>query len=183
MSRIGRKPIPVPEGVEVNIDGSNVVLVKGPKGQMEKELHRDMIIRLEENNLLVERPSDAKNHRSLHGLTRTLLSNMVEGVTKGFQRNLELVGVGYRAAKQGDKLVLTVGYSHPVEIEAPAGVEIEVPAPTKIAVKGYDKQVVGQLAANIRAVREPEPYKGKGIKYEGEVIRRKAGKTGGKGKK
>ncbi|CCO07813.1 50S ribosomal protein L6 [Desulforamulus hydrothermalis] len=182
MSRIGKKPIPVPQGVDVQIDG-NVVRVKGPIGQLEREFHRDMIIKLEEGNLVVERPSDAKNHRSLHGLTRTLLSNMVEGVTKGFQRNLELVGVGYRAAKQGNKLVLTIGYSHPVEIEPPAGIEIEVPAPTKISVKGADKQAVGQLAANIRAVREPEPYKGKGIKYEGEVIRRKAGKAGGKGKK
>lgn len=182
MSRIGKKPIPVPQGVDVQINGSNV-LVTGPKGKLEKELHRDMMIKLEEGNLVVERPSDAKDHRSLHGLTRTLLSNMVEGVTKGFQRNLELVGVGYRAAKQGDKLVLTVGYSHPVEMDPPAGVEIEVPAPTKIAIKGHDKQVVGQFAANVRAVREPEPYKGKGIKYEGEVIRRKAGKAGGKGKK
>lgn len=182
MSRIGKKPIPVPQGVDVQMDG-NLLKVKGPKGVMEKELHRDMIIKLEEGSLVVERPSDAKLHRSLHGLTRTLLSNMVEGVTNGFQRNLELVGVGYRAAKQGNKLVLTIGYSHPVEIEPPAGIEIEVPAPTKIAVKGADKQAVGQLAANIRAVREPEPYKGKGIKYEGEVIRRKAGKAGGKGKK
>ncbi|MEW6063788.1 50S ribosomal protein L6 [Desulforamulus profundi] len=182
MSRIGKKPIPVPQGVDIQIDG-NLIKVKGPNGQLEREVHRDMIIKLEEGNLVVERPSDAKPHRSLHGLTRTLLSNMVEGVTKGFQRNLELVGVGYRAAKQGNKLVLTVGYSHPVEIEPPAGIDIEVTAPTKIAVKGSDKQAVGQLAANIRAVREPEPYKGKGIKYEGEVIRRKAGKAGGKGKK
>ena len=182
MSRIGRKPIPVPQGVDIQIEG-NLVRVKGPNGQMEREIHQDMIISLEEGNLVVNRPSDAKNHRSLHGLTRTLLSNMVEGVTKGFQRNLELVGVGYRAAKQGNKLVLTVGYSHPVEMEAPAGIEIEVPAPTKIALKGADKQVVGQFAANVRAVRAPEPYKGKGIKYEGEIIRRKAGKTGGKGKK
>ena len=182
MSRIGKKPIPVPQGVDVQIDGA-LVKVKGPKGQLEREIHRDMIIKLEESNLVVERPSDAKLHRSLHGLTRTLLSNMVEGVTNGFQRNLELVGVGYRAAKQGTKLVLTMGFSHPVEIETPAGIEIEVPAPTKIAIKGADKQAVGQLAANIRSVREPEPYKGKGIKYEGEVIRRKAGKAGGKGKK
>ncbi|AQS57978.1 50S ribosomal protein L6 [Desulforamulus ferrireducens] len=182
MSRIGKKPIPVPQGVDIQIEG-NLVRVKGPKGQLEREFHRDMVIKLEEGNLVVNRPSDAKNHRSLHGLTRTLLSNMVEGVTKGFQRNLELVGVGYRAAKQGNKLVLTVGYSHPVEFEPPAGIEIEVPAPTKITLKGADKQAVGQLAANIRAVREPEPYKGKGIKYEGEVIRRKAGKAGGKGKK
>ncbi|AEG58610.1 50S ribosomal protein L6 [Desulforamulus ruminis] len=182
MSRIGKKPIPVPQGVDIQINGNNV-LVKGPKGQMEREFHRDMMIKLEDGTLLVERPSDAKDHRSLHGLSRTLLSNMVEGVTKGFQRNLELVGVGYRAAKQGNKLVLTVGYSHPVEMDPPAGIEIEVPAPTKISIKGYDKQVVGQFAANVRAVREPEPYKGKGIKYEGERIRRKAGKAGGKGKK
>ncbi|MEG6523407.1 50S ribosomal protein L6 [Desulfotomaculum sp. 1211_IL3151] len=182
MSRIGKKPIPVPQGVDVKIDGK-VLAVKGPKGQLEQEFHQDMIIKLEEGNLVVERPSDAKNHRALHGLTRTLLSNMVVGVTNGFQRNLELVGVGYRAAKQGNKLVLTIGKSHPVEIEPPAGIEIEVPAVTKIAVKGCDKQAVGQLAANIRAVREPEPYKGKGIKYEGEIIRRKAGKAGGKGKK
>lgn len=182
MSRIGKKPIPVPQGVDIKI-ADNLVTVNGPKGQLEQEIHRDMIIKLEEGNLVVERPSDAKNHRSLHGLTRTLLSNMVEGVTKGFQRNLEMVGVGYRAAKQGNKLVLTIGYSHPVEVEPPAGIEIEVPAPTKIAIKGANKQAVGQLAANIRAVREPEPYKGKGIRYEGEVIRRKAGKAGGKGKK
>ncbi|AEF93131.1 ribosomal protein L6 [Desulfotomaculum nigrificans CO-1-SRB] len=182
MSRIGKKPIPVPQGVDVKING-NTVMVKGPKGQMEKEFHRDMIIKLEDGKLVVERPTDNKLHRSLHGLTRTLLNNMVEGVTKGFQRNLELVGVGYRAAKQGNKLVLTVGYSHPVEMEPPAGIEIEVPAPNKISIKGYDKQAVGQFAANVRAVREPEPYKGKGIKYEDEFIRRKAGKAGGKGKK
>lgn len=182
MSRIGKKPIPVPQGVDVKING-NTVMVKGPKGQMEKEFHRDMIIKLEDGKLVVERPTDNKLHRSLHGLTRTLLNNMVEGVTKGFQRNLELVGVGYRAAKQGNKLVLTVGYSHPVEMEPPTGIEIEVPAPNKISIKGYDKQAVGQFAANVRAVREPEPYKGKGIKYEDEFIRRKAGKAGGKGKK
>ena len=182
MSRIGKKPIPVPQGVDIQINGNNV-LVKGPKGQMEREFHRDMMIKLEDGTLLGERPSDAKDHRSLHGLSRTLLSNMVEGVTKGFQRNRELVGVGYRAAKQGNKLVLTVGYSHPVEMDPPAGIEIEVPAPTKISITGYDQQVVGQFAANVRAVREPEPYKGKGIKYEGERIRRKAGKAGGKGKK
>lgn len=182
MSRIGRQPIPVPSGVDVRIDG-NTVLVKGPKGQLEKELHRDMIIKYEDGKLLVERPSDNKVHRSLHGLTRTLLSNMVVGVTSGFQKNLELVGVGYRASKQGNKLVLAVGYSHPVEIEPEPGLEIEVPAPTKISIKGVDKEKVGALAAVIRAVREPEPYKGKGIKYEGEKIRRKVGKAGGKGKK
>lgn len=182
MSRIGRQPIPVPAGVDVQLDGNNVK-VKGPKGQMERDLHRDMIIKYEEGRLLVERPTDNKLHRSLHGLTRTLLSNMVVGVTAGFQKNLELVGVGYRASKQGSKLVLAVGYSHPVEIEPEAGLEIEVPAPTKINIKGVDKEKVGALAAVIRAVREPEPYKGKGIKYEGEKIRRKAGKAGGKGKK
>ncbi len=177
MSRIGRKPIPVPQGVEVNIQG-NVVSVKGPKGQLEKELHPEMIVKLEDNNVIVERPSDNKLHKSLHGLSRTLIHNMIEGVTKGFQKNLELVGVGYRAQKQGNKLVLNIGYAHPVEIEAPPNIEFDVPAANKITVSGIDKQLVGQIAANIRAVREPEPYKGKGIKYENEYIRRKAGKAG-----
>ncbi|RKO65915.1 50S ribosomal protein L6 [Desulfofundulus salinus] len=183
MSRIGKKPIALPQGVDVQIEG-NTVRIKGPKGQLEREFHRDMRIRLdEEGRLVVERPSDEKLHRSLHGLTRTLLYNMVEGVTRGFSKTLELVGVGYRATKQGNKLVLSVGYSHPVEIVPPPGLEIEVPAPTKIVVKGTDKEKVGALAAVIRGVREPEPYKGKGIKYENEQIRRKAGKAGGKGKK
>ncbi|MCL6634679.1 MAG: 50S ribosomal protein L6 [Peptococcaceae bacterium] len=182
MSRIGRQPIPVPAGVEVQIEGSTV-RVKGPKGQLVKEMHRDMIIKYEDGKLVVQRPSDEKNHKSLHGLTRTLLNNMVVGVTAGFQKNLELVGVGYRASKQGNKLVLSVGYSHPVEIEPEPGLEVEVPAPNRISVRGIDKEKVGALAAFIRAVREPEPYKGKGIKYEGEVIRRKVGKAGGKGKK
>lgn len=179
MSRIGKQPIPVPKGVDVKIEGMKV-RVKGPKGELERELHRDMIIKQEEGQLVVERPSDNKLHRSLHGLTRTLLNNMVVGVTAGFQKNLELVGVGYRASKQGNKLVLAVGYSHPVEIEPEKGLEIEVPAPTKISIKGVDKEKVGALAAKVRAVREPEPYKGKGIKYEGEKIRRKAGKAGAK---
>ncbi len=183
MSRIGKKPITLPQGVDVQIEG-NTVRIKGPKGQLEREFHRDMRIRLdEEGRLVVERPSDEKLHRSLHGLTRTLLFNMVEGVTRGFAKTLELVGVGYRATKQGNKLVLSVGYSHPVEIVPPPGLEIEVPAPTKIVVKGTDKEKVGALAAVIRGVREPEPYKGKGIRYENEQIRRKAGKAGGKGKK
>lgn len=182
MSRIGRMPIVVPADVEVKIDGQ-LVAVKGPKGQLSRELHKDMIIRMENGSLLVERPSDNKLHRSLHGLTRTLVNNMVVGVTKGFERGLEMVGVGYRASKQGNKLVLAIGFSHPVEIEPLEGLEIEVPVPTKILVKGIDKEKVGALAANIRAVREPEPYKGKGIKYEGEFVRRKVGKTGGKGKK
>lgn len=181
MSRIGKLPIAIPQGVDVTIEG-NVVTVKGPKGQMTKEFHKDMAITQEENNLIVRRPSDEKLHRSLHGLTRTLVSNMVEGVTKGFEKTLELVGVGYRAAKQGNKIVLTVGYSHPVEIEPNEGLDIEVPIPTRVIVKGMDKEQVGALAANIRKVREPEPYKGKGIKYEGERIRRKVGKTGAKKK-
>ncbi|NPV27007.1 MAG: 50S ribosomal protein L6 [Firmicutes bacterium] len=182
MSRIGKLPISVPDGVEVKIEG-NVVTVKGPKGQLRREFPKEMQIILEGKTLRVTRASDEKKHRSLHGLSRTLLNNMVEGVTKGFQKSLEVVGVGYRAAKQGNKLVLTVGYSHPVEIEPQTGLEIEVPAPTKILVKGIDKEQVGALAAKIRAVREPEPYKGKGIRYEGEKILRKVGKTGGKGKK
>lgn len=182
MSRIGKQPIPLPQGVDVKIDG-NTVTVKGPKGQLVRQLHQDMAIKVEDGNIVVERPSDNKIHKSLHGLTRTLVNNMVVGVTNGFERTLELVGVGYRASKQGNKLVLAVGYSHPVEMTPPEGLEIEVPAPTKVIVKGMDKEMVGAMAANIREVREPEPYKGKGIKYEGERIRRKVGKAGGKGKK
>ncbi len=179
MSRIGRMPITVPQGVDIKIEG-NVVTVKGPNGQLTKKVHNDMILELEDGQLLVKRPSEEKFHKSLHGLTRSLLNNMVEGVTKGFQKSLDLVGVGYRAAKQGNKLVLTVGYSHPVEIEPKEGIEIEVPAATKVVVKGADKEAVGALAANIRKVRPPEPYKGKGIKYDTERIRRKAGKAGTK---
>lgn len=182
MSRIGRQPIPIPQGVEVELEG-NVIRVKGPKGKLERELHRDMIIKQEDGILSVERPSESNLHRSLHGLTRTLVNNMVVGVTTGFQRTLELTGVGYRASKQGEKLVLAVGYSHPVEMIPPEGLEIEVPAPNRVIVKGTSKEMVGAMAANIREVREPEPYKGKGIKYEGERIRRKVGKAGGKGKK
>ena len=181
MSRRVRMPIDVPQGVDVTFDG-NVVSVKGPNGQLTRELHKDMIIEMENNQIVVKRPTEEKFHKSLHGLTRTLVSNMVEGVTKGFSKSLELVGVGYRAAKQGNKLVLTVGYSHPVEIEPKPGIEIDVPVATKIIVKGADKEAVGALAANIRKVREPEPYKGKGIKYETERIRRKVGKAGGKKK-
>ncbi|HHY59878.1 MAG TPA: 50S ribosomal protein L6 [Clostridia bacterium] len=179
MSRIGRAPITIPAGVEVSLDG-NTIRVKGPKGQLERTLHPDMQVTIEGNQILVSRPSDEKKHKSLHGLTRTLVNNMVEGVTKGFSKNLELVGVGYRAAKQGNKLVLTVGYSQPVEIVPEPGIEIEVPAQNKIVVKGIDKERVGALAAYIRSVRPPEPYKGKGIKYENEVIRRKVGKAGAK---
>jgi len=180
MSRIGKLPIAIPAGVDVKIDGQ-MISVKGPKGTLTRDVHRDIAVKIEEGHVVVTRPSDGKEHRALHGLTRALLANMITGVTKGFERSLDLVGVGYRAAKQGTKLVLTVGYSHPVEIEPGKDLEIEVPAPTKILVKGADKEKVGQLAANIRAVREPEPYKGKGIKYTEETIRRKVGKTGGKG--
>jgi large subunit ribosomal protein L6 len=179
MSRVGKKPIDIPSGVNVDIK-DNVVTVKGPKGTLTKELHRDMIIKQEGTQIIVSRPSDEKIHKSLHGLTRTLVNNMVEGVTKGFEKALEINGVGYRAQKQGKKLVLNIGYSHPVEMEEPEGITVEVPAPNKIVVKGCDKQAVGEFAAKIRAKRLPEVYLGKGIKYENEVIRRKAGKTGAK---
>jgi large subunit ribosomal protein L6 len=178
MSRIGRLPVSIPSGVTVNVDPSNVVKVKGPKGELSQQIHSDMEVTLEDGQILVKRPSDDKEHRSLHGLSRALVANMVQGVTEGYQKNLELVGVGYRAQKQGQKLVLNVGYSHPVEIEAPKGIEFDVPAPNKIVVKGIDKQAVGEIAAKIRGVRAPEPYLGKGIKYENEYIRRKEGKTG-----
>jgi large subunit ribosomal protein L6 len=183
MSRIGRLPIEVPKGVDVKIDENNNVTVKGQKGTLIKSFHKDMIIKLEGSTVTVQRPSEDKLHKSLHGLTRTLLNNMVEGVTKGYEKGLDINGVGYRAQKQGKKLILTLGYSHPVEMEEPAGLTIEVPTQNKIIVKGIDKQAVGEFAAKIRGKREPEPYKGKGIKYETEIIRRKEGKTGGKGKK
>jgi len=170
-------PIAVPAGVNISIEG-NTVKVKGPKGQLEKEFHPDITIKIEDGKIEVTRPTDNKNHRALHGLTRALLNNMVTGVTKGFEKRLELVGVGYRAAKQGNKLVLNVGYSHPVEMDPGPELSVEVPAPTKITVMGIDKEKVGAFAANIRAVREPEPYKGKGIRYEGEKVQRKAGKAG-----
>jgi len=177
MSRIGRKPIELPAGVEL-VQTGNVVAVKGPLGSLQKELPRQIKIDVKENRVHVTRYSDALVDRSLHGLTRSLVANMVLGVTKGYSRTLELVGVGYRATKQGEKVVIAVGYSHPVNIEPPAGIELEVPAPNRIIVKGIDKEAVGMLAASIRAVREPEPYKGKGIKYDTERIRRKVGKTG-----
>ncbi|WP_374016387.1 50S ribosomal protein L6 [Paenibacillus thiaminolyticus] len=179
MSRIGRKPITVPGGVTVTLDNS-VITIKGPKGSLSREIHKDMTVSVEENVIHVERPSDNKLHRSLHGTTRSVISNMVNGVTEGFSKTLELVGVGYRANKTGNKLVLNVGYSHPVEITPEEGIEFELPAQTKIIVKGIDKERVGEYAAKIRSVREPEPYKGKGIKYEGERILRKEGKAGKK---
>lgn len=177
MSRIGRAPIVVPAGVEVTIN-ETVIDVKGPQGKLSREFHPEMQVELSEGTILVTRPSDDKEHRSLHGLTRTLIANMVQGVTAGYTRNLEIIGVGYRAAKQGNKLVLSLGYSHPIEVDPAPGIEFEVPTPTKISVKGIDKELVGQTAANIRDFRKPEPYLGKGIRYEGEKVRRKAGKAG-----
>lgn len=178
MSRIGLQPIEIPAGVEVKIDEKNFAVVKGPKGELKEQLSEDMKINIEGNIATVERPTENKKHKSLHGLTRSLLSNMVEGVTKGYEKKLELVGVGYRANKQGKKLVLSLGYSHPLEWEDPEGITVEVPSQTEIIVKGIDKQIVGNYAAKIRELRKPEPYKGKGVKYVGEVIRRKEGKTG-----
>ncbi|SFB19852.1 50S ribosomal protein L6 [Clostridium frigidicarnis] len=180
MSRIGRLPVAIPNGVTVTVTPDNVVTVKGPKGELTKAMCNEMNIVVEDNQVVVTRPSDNKNHRSLHGLTRSLVNNMVIGVTEGYQKTLELVGVGYRAQLQGKKLVMNLGYSHPVEVEAVEGVNFEVPATTQVVVKGIDKEKVGAVAADIRKWRKPEPYKGKGIKYAGEVIRRKEGKTGKK---
>lgn len=180
MSRIGLKPIEVPQGVDVTIAENNFVTVKGPKGELQYKFEADIKIIKEENIVRIERHTNNKRHRSLHGLTRTLISNMVEGVTKGFEKKLELVGVGYRAQKQGNKLVMSLGFSHPVEMEDPEGITTEVPSQTEIIIKGINKQIVGNYAAKIRAWREPEPYKGKGIRYSGEVVRRKEGKTGKK---
>lgn len=179
MSRIGRKVIVIPSGVEIAVDGANVT-VKGPKGTLSRRFHPDMKIVVEGTEAHVERPSDEKEHRSLHGTTRSVLANMVEGVSAGFAKNLDLVGVGYRAAKSGDKVTLSLGFSHPVVLENEEGIEVEVPAPTKLIIRGIDKEVVGAYAARVRAIRKPEPYKGKGIKYENERIRRKVGKTGKK---
>ena len=180
MSRIGKLPVHILNGVTITVGGDNTVTVKGPKGQLSEKISKEMLIEQENDVLYVKRPSDEKRHRALHGLSRSLINNMVVGVTKGFTRSLEIVGVGYRAQKQGNKLVLNVGYSHPVEFTEPAGIQFDVPAPNKIVVSGISKQMVGQMAANIRSVREPEPYKGKGIKYDNEVVLRKEGKTGKK---
>lgn len=178
MSRIGLKPMDIPNDVEIKISEDNLVEVKGPKGQLSEKINSEMDIKIEDNVLTVARPTDNKKHRSMHGLSRTLIHNMIVGVTEGYAKTLEINGTGYRAAKQGSKLVLTLGYSHPLELEDPAGIEVEVPAQNRIIVKGINKQQVGNYAANIREYRKPEPYKGKGIKYEGEHIRRKVGKTG-----
>jgi large subunit ribosomal protein L6 len=176
MSRIGRQPVSVPTGVEITIEGSHVT-VKGPKGVLERDAHPDMGVLISDGELRVERPSDERMHRSLHGLTRTLIANMVEGVTNGYEKRLEIVGVGYRAALKGSDIELALGFSHTVPFAAPDGIEFEVPAPNRITVRGIDKQLVGQVAANIRKIRKPEPYKGKGIRYEGEYVRKKAGKA------
>lgn len=180
MSRIGLKPITVPAGVEIKLDNKNFCEVKGPKGTLTQQFSPDMKIEIADGIATVSRPTENKKHKSLHGLTRTLLSNMITGVTEGYAKKLEIVGVGYRAAKQGNSLNLSLGFSHPVEMVDPEGIETEVPTQTEIIVKGIDKQVVGNYAAKIRAWREPEPYKGKGIRYSGEVVRRKEGKTGKK---
>ena len=180
MSRIGKKPVVIPAGVTVEIAEGNVVTVKGPKGTLTNTFNADMIINVEGNVLTVSRPSDEANHRALHGLTRTLIANMVEGVEKGYSKVLEVNGVGYRAEKKGNQLVMRLGYSHEVIMDEIDGITVECPTPNKILVKGIDKQVVGQFAAEVRGKRPPEPYKGKGIKYTTEVIRRKVGKTGGK---
>ena len=180
MSRIGRVPITVPADVDVKIGEGNVVTIKGPKGELTQSLRPEMIITMENGHIHVARPSEDKLHRSLHGLTRSLINDMVVGVTKGFQKELEINGVGYRASKEGNKLVMNLGYSHLVTVEEIDGITIEVPAQNKVVIHGIDKQKVGQFAANVRAKRPPEPYKGKGIKYANEVIRHKEGKAGGK---
>lgn len=178
MSRVGKKPIEVPADVTITLGDKNEVTVKGPKGELTRVFNKDITITQEENVLTLTRPSDSKDHRTNHGTSRALLANMVTGVSQGFERKLELVGVGYRAQLQGNKLVLNVGYSHPVEFTPEEGVQVEVEGNTKVVVKGINKERVGALASNIRATRPPEPYKGKGIRYEGEVVRRKEGKTG-----
>jgi len=182
MSRVGMKPISLPPGVEVDISGTEVA-VKGPKGEVSRTFHPDMIITLQDRTLMVSRPSDNKTHRSLHGLTRSLLANMIEGVTNGFRKGLELVGMGYRAQTSGDKLVLQVGYTHPVEVTAPPGISFAVEGNNRIIVSGIDKQLVSQVAARIRMVKPPDSYVGKGIRYTGEVVRLKPGKTGKVGRR
>ena len=180
MSRIGRKPVMIPAGVTVDVAADNVVTVKGPKGTLTYGFHPDMILKVEGNTVIVDRPDDEAQHRALHGLTRTLINNMVEGVEKGYSKELEVNGVGYRAEKKGNQLVMRLGFSHEVFVDEIPGITVEVPTPNKIIISGIDKQAVGQFAAEVRSKRPPEPYKGKGIKYTTEVIRRKVGKTGGK---
>ncbi|MGI8547391.1 MAG: 50S ribosomal protein L6 [Gemmatimonadaceae bacterium] len=179
MSRIGRRPVTVPQNVTVTLDG-NTVKVKGPRGELQRTIHPDMRVSMENGEVTVARPSDDQNHKALHGLSRTLVANMVEGVSDGFKKTLELVGVGYKAEVRPYGLQLALGFSHPVEVKAPAGIKLTAPIPTQIVVEGANKEVVGQVAAEIRSLRPPEPYKGKGVKYQGEQVRRKAGKAGGK---
>jgi large subunit ribosomal protein L6 len=179
MSRIGRKPVPVPNGVTVAVNGQ-AITVKGPKGELSRKLHPDMQVKVENSTVTVNRPSDEDRHRALHGLTRSLIANMVEGVTQGYKKQLEITGVGYKAEVKPFGLQLALGYSHPVEYRAPVGIKLTAPQPTAVVIEGADKEKVGQVAAEIRALRKPEPYKGKGVKYQGEQVRRKAGKAGGK---
>ena len=179
MSRIGRKPVPVPNGVTVTVNGP-AIMVKGPRGELSRKLHPDMQVKVENGTVTVERPSDEDRHRALHGLTRSLIANMVEGVTQGYKKQLEITGVGYKAEVKPFGLQLALGYSHPVEYRAPAGIKLTAPQPTAVVIEGADKEKVGQVAAEIRALRKPEPYKGKGVRYQGEQVRRKAGKAGGK---
>jgi large subunit ribosomal protein L6 len=183
MSRIGRKPIALPKGVEFNLEENNLVTVKGPKGTLTRQFDPEMNITLDNGTLTVTRPSESNRHRQLHGLTRTLLDNMVIGVSAGYRRNLEISGVGYRALKDGDMLVMLLGYSHSIRLEPPPGIKFGVDTPTRISVEGIDKELVGQEAARVREMRPPEPYKGKGVRYANEVIKRKAGKSGKAGKK
>ena len=178
MSRIGKLPINIPGGVTITVGDDNTVVVKGPKGELSEKISPKMHVSMDNGVLHVTRPDDIKENRALHGLSRSLINNMVVGVTHGYSKSLEIVGVGYRAQKQGNKLVLNLGYSHPVEFEEPNGITFDVPTPNKVVVNGINKQQVGQIAADIRATREPEPYKGKGVRYEGEHVRRKEGKTG-----
>ncbi len=182
MSRIGKLPIAIPQGVTIKIE-ENLVSVKGPKGELSRKINKDMQLEIQDSQLTVSRPTDEKEHRAMHGLSRTLIANMVTGVSTGYSKTLEITGVGYRAAKAGNNLNLTLGFSHPVVVEPPQGISFDVPAPNRIVISGINKEAVGSIAAQIRTLRKPEPYKGKGIKYEGEHIRRKAGKTGAKGKK
>jgi len=181
MSRIGRKPIDIPAGVEVKIN-NNSITVKGSKETLAMEAHSEMKVKIDNNQIIVERPSDEKNHKALHGLTRSLISNMVEGVSTGFKKSLDIQGIGFKAQKQGNKIVLNLGFSHTIEMEEPKGISLEVPAPNKIIVSGADKQLVGETAAKIRSFRIPDAYKGKGIKYDFEVLKLKEGKTGAKAK-
>jgi large subunit ribosomal protein L6 len=177
MSRIGRRPITIPAGVEIDLDGAHIT-VRGPKGELKRTLPAAMLVRVDDGQITVDRPTEAKPHRELHGLTRTLVANMIEGVTTGYRKSLEISGVGYRAQKVGENLQLSLGYSHPVDVQAPAGISFEIESPTRLSVVGIDKELVGEVAARVRLKRKPEPYKGKGVRYVGEQVRRKAGKTG-----